>query len=619
MAMVNKRVVFGCNSGYSTCKENVSSFRFPAANPELLQKWIKFVNRADWIPTKNSVICCKHFESKFLNEGKRTKLHWKLNSIPTVHAAKGLQQESSLQTPTTSRKPPTSRIYQPDELLHFNEKDKIRSLNEVTEKHCPPGYLYHKAENHILMYNLCFDNLTGFPAIQEAIKIDSELHLQLQYRGNPVPLPPWFREGRTATLTRFSMLQNLPSYLRTSTTKLQNRQNYKLQGRPPYSSELIRLSLLLRYTSLQSYNILLEYFPLPSLSLLAKLKSSSVDSIKAAQVLRENKAISEDIILMADEMYLRKKVQYSGGEYVGANKDGNLYKGIVVFMVCGLKKTLPIVVKASPETKLNGTWMSEQLEECVCTLAEAGFKVRAIVTDNHSANVAAFSMLRKKFPGGGFFFQHPKNSTKIYLFFDNVHLIKNVRNNLLNCHKFVFPSFSFQIKNKIVASSDAGFISWSDMQSLLNRDVKLEANLRKASKLSFEALHPGHNKQNVNLALAIFHETTIAASKAYFPDRTDMAGFLSLINTWWTIANSKQQYHPNALGNAIVNDDGKVEFLLEFAEWLENWSLLTGSRVFCLSKQACDALIKTLRSQALLTKRTTARRICLCVDWPLSK
>ena len=46
--MVNKCVVFGCNSGYSTCKENVSSFRFPAEKPELLQKWIKFVNRADF-------------------------------------------------------------------------------------------------------------------------------------------------------------------------------------------------------------------------------------------------------------------------------------------------------------------------------------------------------------------------------------------------------------------------------------------------------------------------------------------------------------------------------------------------------------------------------------------
>ena len=141
-----------------------------------------------------------------------------------------------------------------------------------------------------------------------------------------------------------------------------------------------------------------------------------MDSIKAAQVLRENKAISEDLILMADEMYLRKKVQYSGGEYVGADKDGNLYKGIVVFMVCGLKKTLPIFVKASPENKLNGTWMSEQLEECVCTLAEAGFKVRAIVTDNHSENVAAFSMLQKSFQVEGFSFSIPRTLQK-YTYF----------------------------------------------------------------------------------------------------------------------------------------------------------------------------------------------------------
>ena len=48
---------------------------------------------------------------------------------------------------------------------------------------------------------------------------------------------------------------------------------------------------------------------------------------------------------MADEMYLRKKVQYYGGKYVGADKDGNLYKGIVVFMVCGLKKLCPLLSK----------------------------------------------------------------------------------------------------------------------------------------------------------------------------------------------------------------------------------------------------------------------------------
>ena len=44
---------------------------------------------------------------------------------------------------------------------------------------------------------------------------------------------------------------------------------------------------------------------------------------------------------------------------------------------------------------------------------------------------------------------------------------------------------------------------------MFNEDAKLGANLRKAAKLSFESLHPEH-KQNVNLALAIFHESIIA-------------------------------------------------------------------------------------------------------------
>ena len=137
---------------------------------------------------------------------------------------------------------------------------------------------------------------------------------------------------------------------------------------------------------------------------------------------------------------------------------------------------------------------------------------------------------------------------------------------------------------------------------MFNEDAKLGADLRKAPKLSFESLHPGHNKQKVNLALAIFHESIIAGCKAYLPDRTDMAAFPSLINTWWTIVNSNQRYHPNPTGNAIVANDGKIKFLSEFAEWLENWSFLTGSRAFCLSRQTSNALIMTLRSQTALSR-----------------
>ena len=292
-------------------------------------------------------------------------MQWKLNPVPTIHTEIALQQSSSLRTPASFRKHPSSRVYQPDELQSFNEKDEIKDLNHITEKHCFPGYQYHKTDNYIVMYNLHF-NQAGFSSIDESIKIDKDLHGEFQYQGNPVSLPQWFREGKTATLTRFSMLQNFPSYLQTSAPKnsilneLQSRQNYKPQSRLPYSSEMIRLALLLRYTSLQSYKILLKHFPLPSVSLLAKLKSSSADAVTAAKLLRKKNAISEDVVLMADEMYLQKKAQYGGGDYVGADEDGNLCKGIMVFMICGLKKTIPIVVKASPETKLNGTWIAEK-------------------------------------------------------------------------------------------------------------------------------------------------------------------------------------------------------------------------------------------------------------------
>ena len=71
-------------------------------------------------------------------------------------------------------------------------------------------------------------------------------------------------------------------------------------------------------------------------------------------------------------------------------------------------------------------WIAEQFSECIAAFAEKVFKVRGIVTDNHSGNVAAFNILMKKFSGEGVFVQHPSNSTKTYLFFDKVHLLKKI-------------------------------------------------------------------------------------------------------------------------------------------------------------------------------------------------
>ena len=114
---------------------------------------------------------------------------------------------------------------------------------------------------------------------------------------------------------------------------------------------------------------------------------------------------------------------------------------------------------------------------------------------------------------------------KTYLFFDIVYLIKNIRNNLLNQKKFVFPAFKFD-KFKDTIDVPEGYISWKMLYEVYEQDQSLQANLRKAPKLTYQALHPGNDKQNVSLALAVFDETTSTAMKSYFPNKNDAASFL---------------------------------------------------------------------------------------------
>ena len=70
--------------------------------------------------------------------------------------------------------------------------------------------------------------------------------------------------------------------------------------------------------------------------------------------------------------------------------------------------------------------------------------------------------------------------------------MKNVRNNLFNAKIFVFPSFTFNVQGVVINSPD-GYISWSDLHSIYDQDSKLPANLRKANKLTYRAMHPGNN------------------------------------------------------------------------------------------------------------------------------
>ena len=149
----------------------------------------------------------------------------------------------------------------------------------------------------------------------------------------------------------------------------------------------------MRYTSAVAYQIIKQHLSLPSTSLLEILRSYEVEALKAAKLLKEQNKISADVVLMVDEKYLQKRAQFAGGEYVGADSEKNLFNGVIVFMINGQKTSLSIVVKACPETKLNGQWLADEMAQCVSKLSKKGFRIRAIITDNYSSNVAAFKIL----------------------------------------------------------------------------------------------------------------------------------------------------------------------------------------------------------------------------------
>jgi len=71
--------------------------------------------------------------------------------------------------------------------------------------------------------------------------------------------------------------------------------------------------------------------------------------LKAARILKKKCAILLDLAVICKEMNLRKCVQFSGGELIGRDKDGDFVQKIIVFIIQALKKSIPMAIKACLE------------------------------------------------------------------------------------------------------------------------------------------------------------------------------------------------------------------------------------------------------------------------------
>ena len=317
--MVFKCCVVGCETGKTGKEENVAVFSFPDKDkqPDDWKAWIKFVNRKDFAVTKYTRICEIHFEEHYIRKGKqRNTLIRSLNPSSTIQKYSDNTPPSVLPTPSPpTRKPPLKRKCpndpEQDELRKFLEFDRINKFDELDETHAPVGFAFKRRPEYVVYYELtCENDELGIPKVGTAIRIDHKLHVKLFYEGSPVPQPEWFRKKNKtdSTLTSRGMLVNFVAYVKATVKpslldELSKLKNMQPRGRPPFSAEVMRFALRLRYTSRQAYEALLEEFPLPSLSLLQKLSKGGKDSMKAVKFLFEKGEIDKDVLLL-DEMHL---------------------------------------------------------------------------------------------------------------------------------------------------------------------------------------------------------------------------------------------------------------------------------------------------------------------------
>ena len=89
---------------------------------------------------------------------------------------------------------------------------------------------------------------------------------------------------------------------------------------------------------------------------------------------------------------------------------------------------------------------------------------------------------------------------------------------MLNQKKFVFRPFQFDLfRDAIDVPED--FTTWYIFHEVYERYMEnIQGHIRKVTKITYQATHPRNNKQSVQLALPVFHETVIVAIKSHFPN-----------------------------------------------------------------------------------------------------
>jgi hypothetical protein len=240
---------------------------------------------------------------------------------------------------------------------------------------------------------------------------------------------------------------------------------------------------------------------------------------------------------MIDEIYVAKRVEYTGGEVQGLTSDGAVASTLLCFMVKSLASKYKDLVGIYPMSKLTADKQHDCYKEVMILLRSVALNVVAIAVDNATTN-------RKFFIDslcGGQLQTHIIDSVTsqlIYLISDPIHDLKNVYNNFQSRKLFHCPQMTLNLPNGCTAN-------FQHIVDLFNMESTM--SLKKGHRLTPAALEPKSiEKVSVKLATTVFCESTrdvlqFYASNEEKSEWASTAEFISLVIKLWNVMNVKSR------------------------------------------------------------------------------
>ena len=257
-------------------------------------------------------------------------------------------------------------------------------------------------------------------------------------------------------------------------------------------------------------------FPLPSISTLRKWISNfnclpgileDVLVILKKQVEAEANQNYKLGVFVFDEMDLKKKYEY----FQKTDSVFQNHKKVQVGMIRGLCSNWKQPVFFNFDTPMR----KNLFNEIIMKIESTGIEVWAVACDSGSTNQALLKSLGVTTDNTSF--QNPADpSRKIFAFLDVPHLLKLIRNHILD--------------NGILIDGKNTEIGSSDFLEILNSN---KGEYRIHHKLTdFHLTVTGPQRQRVRPAAQLLSHTSSVALQLLKPERSVQADFIELINNW---------------------------------------------------------------------------------------